>query len=425
MSSAPSIVLLPDGQEQSHRPLPTYGRETEDPRALQDLIRRAGIVGLGGAAFPSALKLGSGSNSRLRVLIINGAESEPYVSCDDVLMREQPDKVIRGALAVATALDVGQCLMAVPENNVKALQAVTQALSGLSCTRIQLRIVPSLYPIGAERLLIHALTGQEIPRTANPADFGMVCYNVATCAAIDDALSLSKPLISRYVTVTGRGVAKPATLEVLIGTPVGALVQACGGYTEQASRLIIGGPMMGFAAPDDSLPVVKGCSCVLVGSATELNVPRHEFPCIRCGDCAAVCPVNLLPQQLYWHARSGELQTAQDFGLFDCIECGCCAAVCPSGIPLVQCYRKAKNEVWAETRQREQAEHARMRYQNRKLRLERERNVRDQRLQDKRETLRAGGEDKKEMVQAALRRAAAKRRARESTRSTARKNTTD
>jgi electron transport complex protein RnfC len=389
------------------------------------LIRRAGVVGLGGAAFPSALKLDLRPGQRIQLLIVNGAESEPYVSCDDKLMQERPDRIIRGALAVAGALDVRHCLLALPENKVKALQAVTQALSALSCTRIELRTVPALYPLGAERVLIHALTGQEIPRRANPANFGMVCYNVATCAAIDDALSQGKPLISRFVTVTGRGVSNPATLEVLIGTPVRALIDACGGYTDQAARLIIGGPMMGFAAPDDNLPIVKGCNCVLIASAAELEVPGYEYPCIRCGDCAAVCPVNLLPQQLFWQARAGELEAAEDFGLFDCIECGCCAAVCPSGIPLVQYYRTTKLEVRAQERTREQAEHARRRYQNRKLRLQRERNVRDQRLEGKREALRSDSEDQKALVQAALRRAAAKRKGRKLTRDNDHTRTTD
>ncbi len=184
-----------------------------------------------------------------------------------------------------------------------------------------------------------------MPTQGLPAELGLVCHNVGTAAAVADAVLEGKPLISRIVTVTGEGVAQPRNLRARIGTPVSELVTATGGYRNEVSRLIFGGPMMGFALSSDEVPVIKGCNCIIAASAQEAPEPLPAGPCIRCGECARACPAQLLPQQLYWHARAKDFDKAQDYHLFDCIECGCCAQVCPSHIPLVQYYRFAKTEL--------------------------------------------------------------------------------
>jgi electron transport complex protein RnfC len=223
-----------------------------------------------------------------------------------------------------------------------------------------------------------------------------------------------RPLISRYVTVTGDGVREPQVLEAPIGMLIGDLVEQCGGYTDSVRRLIMGGPMMGFALSRDDVPIVKGTNCILVTSEALAPATHPAMPCIRCGACADVCPVNLLPQQLYWHARAKELDKAQDYNLFDCIECGCCAAVCPSHIPLIQYYRFAKTEIWAQERERRKADLARQRHEFRLERLQREKEERAARLRQKKEAVAptpAAEDTRKAAIAAALARTKAKKAA--------------
>ena len=208
--------------------------------------------------------------------------------------------------------------------------------------------VPDIYPSGGERQLIKILTGREVPSQGYPADIGIICQNVGTAAAVYDAVVRRQPLLSRIVTVTGDGVAQPQNMDVLLGTPVSHLIATAGGYTEDVERLLIGGPMMGYTAHTDSVPVIKTTNCVLAVTREEMPAPPPAQPCIRCAKCTDVCPAELLPQQLYWYARSNNYDAAQDYKLFDCIECGCCAHVCPSHIPLVQYYRHAKTEIWTQ-----------------------------------------------------------------------------
>ena len=410
--TAPCIVLRSDGEDQWIDDLPDQDSEPLDAIALRHRVRAAGIVGLGGAAFPASVKLNPGPERKLDQLILNGAECEPYISCDDMLMRERAADILSGAGLLCRALGVARCLFGIEDNKPEALAALEAALAASPNPGVELRRVPTIYPTGGEKQLIRVLTGKEVPAHGIPAEIGMVCHNVGTALAVHEAVILGRPLISRYITVTGQGVTTPRNLEVRFGTPVSELVEACGGYTERADRLIMGGPMMGFALATDEVPVVKGSNCILVASNQELSQPGPAMPCIRCGACTEVCPVGLLPQQLYWYARARDFDKVQDYSVFDCIECGCCVTVCPSRIPLVQYYRYAKTAIWAQEREKEKADLARQRHQFRLERMEREKNERAARMSKKRAALEntdTGTDSKKAAIEAALARARAKK----------------
>ncbi|MBI4006348.1 MAG: electron transport complex subunit RsxC, partial [Gammaproteobacteria bacterium] len=245
-------------------------------------------------------------------------------------------------------------------------------IKNLGETDIKLVPLPVVYPAGGEKQLIKALTGLEVPSQGLPLDMGIVCYNVGTIYAVYRAVMYGEPLISRIVTITGKAIKRPRNLEVLIGTPIRELVDQCGGYIDEVQHQLMGGPMMGFTLHGDNLPITKTANCIIAATAEEMPSPQPAQPCIRCGDCVAVCPVTLLPQQLYWYARSEDHDKLQAYRLFDCIECGCCAYVCPSHIPLVQYYQKAKAGIWNRERQRMKSDHLRGRHELHKAHQERE-----------------------------------------------------
>jgi Na+-translocating ferredoxin:NAD+ oxidoreductase subunit C len=361
------VVLRPDaiqGAPVTAAPLHDWQQLARD--VLLARIADAGIVGLGGAAFPTATKVAV----QRQVLILNGAECEPYISCDDQLLRQHADDVIQGGRVLARVVGAERVLLAIEDSMPQAQAAAREALAGAS--DVELVAVPTVYPAGGERQLIRVLTGLEVPRNGLPRDIGVVVQNVATAAAVWRAVAHGEALTSRIVTVTGRGVRAPANYQVAFGTSVAALVAEAGGYTEQAARLLIGGPLMGLALPDDGYPLVKGSNCVLVLGADDVRDPAPEMPCIRCGECARVCPAQLLPQQLLAFGRSEQWQRLGDHGLFDCIECGCCDLVCPSHIPLVEQFRSDKSRVRWREHEAAAALAARQRFEARQQRLERE-----------------------------------------------------
>jgi electron transport complex protein RnfC len=383
--SAPCLVVANDGLEEWCE-LPAALKYWEvEPVELRRRVEEAGIVGLGGAAFPAAVKLDPDPALPIELLLLNGAECEPYISCDDRLMRERPRKVIEGMLIMRHTLGAREAILAIEEDKPEAYQIIASTLSELGprAEGVSVRKIPSRYPIGGERQLIRVVTGYEVPSRGLPAELGIVCHNVATAAAVYDAVVEGRPLISRYLTVTGAGVRHPRVLEVLIGTPVRELIEQSGGYAGEVERLIMGGPMTGIALQSDTVPVVKGSNCILVAATVELAEPAVTRPCIRCGACADVCPAKLLPQQLYWYARAKDFARIQDYHLFDCIECGCCAAVCPSHLPLVQYYRFAKSEIRSQQRETQRAAQARRRYEARLRRREGERQKKAARLSQK------------------------------------------
>lgn len=373
------VTIDSDGEERWIEREPVDYRRLH-PTELRNLLRNAGVVGLGGAAFPSAVKLNlSGHCEHLETLILNGAECEPWITCDDRLMRERAAEIVAGLHAMAHLLEPREVLIGVEDDKPEAIAAMTAACAG---TGYAVRAVPTRYPSGSVKQLVRLLTGKETPVDGLPIDVGVQCFNVATAYTVHRAVEYGEPVISRIVTLTGH-VNQPRNLEALLGTPFAELVAQCGGYRDGVERLIMGGPMMGFALHSDEVPVTKATNCILAAGAAELAPEQPVMPCIRCGACVEVCPADLLPQQLYWHARAKEFDKAQDYHLFSCIECGCCSYVCPSRIPLVQYYRYAKNEIWAQEKEKQKAELARQRHQARQERLEREKQEREAKLRQK------------------------------------------
>lgn len=366
------IETLDEGRVESMPPLAADA----DAETIRARVRDAGLVGLGGAGFPTAGKLAAARAT----LVINGAECEPWIACDDALLREHADDVVRGAGLMARATGASRTLLAVEDSMHEALRACRAAIDAHGDGSVELAVVPTRYPEGGERQLIQVLTGREVPRGGLPRDIGVIVLNVGTVRAAWRAAALGEPLVERVVTVTGPGVARPGNFIVPLGTRVCDLVEHAGGYTPAARRLMLGGPMMGTALPHDDFALGKVHNCVLVLGEAELRIDGFEMPCIRCGDCASACPSRLLPQQLLWQARAGRLEDARGQGLFDCIECGCCDLVCPSHIPLTQQFRLAKGELLARDADAADAEAARLRYESRRERLERESREREARL---------------------------------------------
>ena len=365
---APAIVIDSDGLDEwiALTPQPDY-RHLESS-ALVELIRQAGISGLGGAGFPTAVKLNARPTQKIHTLIINGTECEPYISADDLLMRERANEMISGIDILVQLIQPDQVLIGIEDNKPEAIAAVRSALNERS---YQLKVFPTKYPSGGEKQLIQILTGVEVPSGGLPADIGMLCQNVGTCVAIHDAVMHGKPLISRITTLTGEALARPMNVEVLLGTPVGELLEFAGLDRSKLNRLIMGGPMMGFTLPDFAVPVIKTTNCLLASTTAELPPPPPAMPCIRCGECAEACPASLLPQQLHFFAIGQEHEQLKAHNLFDCIECGACAYVCPSSIPLVQYYRAAKGEIRDLEQKQLKAEQSKQRFELRQERLRR------------------------------------------------------
>jgi electron transport complex protein RnfC len=401
------VVLKPDGLDRwvALKPLPDW--PSLSASALLERVQQSGVVGLGGAVFPTGRKLAAAGDSPAHTLILNGAECEPWISCDEMLMREQPDKVVLGARILQRTARANRTIIAIEDQMGEVFHSLQAAIDRSGSNDIRLVRVTTIYPEGGEKQLVQVLTGLEVPAGKRPTDLGLVCVNVATAAAVSDAVVDGKPLLERIVTVSGNGVVKPRNLIALIGTPIANLIDLCGGYAPDAARLIIGGPMMGYALASDQNPLVKAANCILVLNSGDIQTTQREMPCIRCGECARVCPALLLPQTLQWQIRNELLDDASDFGLDECIECGCCDVVCPSHIPLAEWFRFGKSELRALRSERAQAEKARHRFGAREARLNRLQQDRKQRLDQKKIAL--GGEaEKKRRIAAALNRVQAR-----------------
>lgn len=360
------VLIEPDGEDRWIDRAPFVHRASERQATL-DYLRDSGIVGMGGAAFPSHIKVGSGSG--IETLVLNGAECEPWITCDDRLMRERADAIVSGAAVLLELLGARRILVGIEDNKPEAIAAMRAAAIRID-TPVEVVPVPTLYPAGGEKQLIRVLTGIEIPHGKLGTEYGVQCFNVGTAHAVFRALRFGEPVVSRVVTLTGN-VRTPGNYEALIGTPIADLL-ALAEPLPDTDRYILGGPMMGFALPDLSVPLLKGSNCVIAASPALFPAPRPELPCIRCGACARACPAELQPLELYWFSRSKNFGKAQEYHLFDCIECGACAFVCPSHIPLVDYFRFAKGEIWERERETLAANQARDRFEFRNYRLERE-----------------------------------------------------
>lgn len=343
-----TITLKPDGKDEWIDDLDAVTNPFElSAEEIAERVAKAGIVGMGGATFPSAVKLNLRNRYKLNTLVINGAECEPYLTCDDRLMREHPNEVLNGIRLIARGLGVPRILIAIENNKPEAQEAMHEAAD--SFDEIQVVKIPTRYPMGSEKHLVQTLTGKETPARGLTADIGVVVHNIATALAVHDALFLGHPLISRVMTVSGEAISTPRNLRVLLGTPLTQLIEYCDGFANNPARLISGGPIMGQPLNDMRVPAVKGSNGLLALTDKEIN-DSNEMPCIRCASCVRACPCGLLPLEMASHIRANNLDTSVRLGLLDCIACGSCSYVCPSHIPLVQYFNYAKGELAAQQR---------------------------------------------------------------------------
>ncbi|MFT2091585.1 electron transport complex subunit RsxC [Paraglaciecola sp. 2405UD69-4] len=407
-----TIKIETDQQDKWFPLTPLLDYQNQSKMDVISAICSAGISGMGGAGFPTHIKIGT--TKQVEFLIINGVECEPYITSDDRLMREHAWQIRQGIDVLCHLLQPKCVLIAIEENKPEAMEAMEVACKESSDYKVV--SIPTKYPAGGEKQLIQVLTNREVPANGLPIDIGVMMHNVGTCFAVSDAVFSGKPLIQRVVTVTGGAVASPGNFWAPIGTPVSHLFNEAN-YNSKAQKqpqAIMGGPMMGFSITDENVPVVKTTNCILLPDAKESQT-RKEQACIRCGACADVCPANLLPQQLFWHAKGKELDKAQEYNLFDCIECGACAYVCPSDIPLVHYYRVAKSEIKTEQEEKLKADKARERFEKRAARLIAEQKARDEKhrlaAEARKQAMDSKGNTAKDKIAAALARAKAKKEA--------------
>jgi electron transport complex protein RnfC len=364
----PSITIAADGKDRWQEFDIVADPFSLAPEEVTKRTAAAGVVGLGGATFPSAVKFSLGKRMAVTTLIVNGGECEPYLSADDCVMRNFAAGIIDGVRLVMYAIGARQALVGIEDNKPESIVAMTKAAEPFG--DIHVHPVPARYPMGSDKQLIETLTGKEVPADARAAEVGVLVHNVSTCLAVHKAMRCGQPLVERVVTANGGALLAPGNLLLPIGTMVEELVKFCG-IKETPARLILGGPMMGVPLPHGRVPVVKGASGILAFNAAEAFVPEAG-PCIRCGTCTRACPMGLLPLEMAAHIRADDLDGAVGYGLSDCIACGCCAYICPSHIPLVQYFSHAKGELSARERSRLRNEATKRLSEQRAERIERE-----------------------------------------------------
>lgn len=338
------------------------------PEDISFRVGAAGIVGLGGATFPTAVKLNMGRENHIDTLIINGAECEPYLSCDDRLMQERAEQIIDGVRLMLHGMETGNAVIAIEDNKQQAYLSMKAA--ALPFSQIKVIQIPTRYPMGWDRQLIGYVTGKEVPVGCRSSEIGVTIHNVGTAHAVHKAIRHGQPLVSRVVTVSGGAVARPMNVEVPLGTLISELFNFCNVNSQETARIIMGGPMMGDSLPHSGLPTVKATSGILALTQSELK-NADEQPCIRCASCISVCPAGLRPLDMANNIRINQLDVAVDLGLKDCISCGCCSYICPSNIPLVQYFKYASGEVAARQQAQHKSEQTKRLIDSRNARMER------------------------------------------------------
>ena len=338
--AVPGVVIESDGQDQ-WIDLSPANPDDLTPAEIIARIKDAGIVGMGGATFPSHVKLSPPPEKPIKTVIVNGAECEPYITADDRLMIEQPQRVLSGLAIVMKALSVKRAFVAIEDNKPQAIAKMREQVSQRSFPgEVSVHVVPRRYPMGAEKTLIKTILNAEVPEGGLPMDVGALVHNVATLAAIHDAVVLGKPLVERVVSVTGL-VKTPKNFLVRFGTLASALIELCGGRDEAADELIFGGPMMGIAQPSFDTSIIKGTNCILVKKSDI----REEHDCVRCGRCVEACPMGLMPLQIVNLVKHEDYDHLPGYHINNCVECGSCAYGCPANIPLVSYIKLGKLEL--------------------------------------------------------------------------------
>ena len=381
------IIIQPDGvHTQLENVLNSDKVWPDEPEQLKNLLAHSGVIGMGGAGFPTYAKLPK-QKGKIRQLLINGAECEPFITCDDLLMQTHPEEILLGAQIVAKALGCELIKFGIESNKQTAIKKTKNAVSTIANQLVcptEIQSVPTVYPMGGQKQLTYELTGVELESGGHAVDQGILMMNVATLRAIYRAVEFGEPLTSRFVTVSGLGLKKGFNIDALIGTPIEELAELAQPKFALTYPLVLGGPMMGVKMPSNQVPVLKTTNCILANPPEQKEM---QMPCIRCGECMDACPVNLLPQQMYWHAQGHEYEKVEKLNVFDCIECGCCSFVCPSHIPLVQYYRHSKSEIRAINAENQATELAKQRHEFKLARIEREKLEREAKLKAKKEAV--------------------------------------
>jgi electron transport complex protein RnfC len=347
--SVPAIEITADGEDEWGSPFePIADWKTTDPTELKQRVWDAGIVGMGGAGFPTHVKLAPPEEKMIDTLILNGAECEPYLTADHRLMLEQAEDVVLGAAIIARILGLESAIIGIEENKPDAIERLRE-LAGKH--NVQVQALPVNYPQGAERQLIYAITGREVPIGKLPMDVNCVVQNVASAVAIAEAVVQGRPSIERITTVTGKPVVQPGNWRFRVGTPISTALELAGGVSEQPAKLLLGGPMMGIAQNSLGVTVMKNTSGILLISADEVSLYTSE-PCIRCGRCVECCPMSILPATISQAVENKRFDWAEDLNVMACIECGACSYVCPSHRPLNQHFKRGKIEIQAQLRKK-------------------------------------------------------------------------
>ena len=368
-----SVIIDADGEDRWIERDGWNDYQNKSREALIERIHQFGVAGLGGAGFPTGTKL-RGGGDKIDTLIINAAECEPYITADDRLMQDCAAQIVEGIRILAHILQPAQVLIGIEDNKPQAISMLRAVLADTH--GISLRVIPTKYPSGGAKQLTQILTGKQVPHGGRSSDIGVLMQNVGTAYAVKRAVIDGEPLTERVVTLTGEAISRPGNVWARLGTPVSHLLNDAGFCPSGDPMVIMGGPLMGFTLPWLDVPVVKITNCLLAPSASEMGEPEEEKGCIRCSACADACPADLLPQQLYWFSKGQQHDKATSHNLADCIECGACAWVCPSNIPLVQYFRQEKAEIYALAQEEKRAAEAKLRFEARQARLERDKAAR-------------------------------------------------